>query len=308
MPVTRHPSVLRRLGPGAGALTDYPRPHLHDGAGTQAWVSAQLAGRLRDVVEADLAARCQGMDLGSTETKRTEPRVLPESPDRTDLVGMGYDPVTTSAPSIHDGTHGSIRPLQKEIHALSETLDAMSGLLDPPWVDRARDLCLRMMELDPSHISIHSLPREYYQLLEEMTAAARSPRVTVDPDLPARSTMKRMLKESVAQAVAACDDVEGSQGWAAAETSARHAVAVAGILDTGRAEKVAKRLRPVIKELARTKNNVTEDVDVSGMSPEQAFEAGRQVERTRAAMSAARQSFRDDWPQYRRKILKALHD
>ena len=71
---------------------------------------------------------------------------------------------------------------------------------------------------------------------------------------------------------------------------------------------MAKRLRAVVKELARTKNNVTEDVDVSGMSPEQAFEAGRQVERARAAMSASRQSFRDDWPQHRRKILKALHD
>ncbi|MGK2350892.1 hypothetical protein [Cutibacterium sp. V947] len=308
VPVTRHPSVLRRLGPGAGALTDYPRPHLHDGAGAQAWVSAQVAGRLRDVVEADLAVRCHGMDLGSTETKRTEPRVLPESPDSTDLVGMGYDPVTTSAPSIHDGAHGSIRPLQKAIHALSETLDAMSGLLDPSWVKRAQDLCLQMMELDPGHISIHSLPREYCQLLEEMTTAARSPRVTVDPDQPARSTMKRMLKESVAQAVAASDGVEDFQGWVAAERSARHAAAVADILDTGRAEKVARRLRPVVKELARLKGSMNEDVDVSEMSAEDAFEAGRQVERSRAALSAARQSFRDDWPQHRRKILKALHD
>ncbi|GAE80472.1 hypothetical protein JCM18920_2151 [Cutibacterium acnes JCM 18920] len=51
VPVSRHPSVLRRLGPGAGALTDYPRPHLHHGAGLQTWVSAQLAGQLRDVIE-----------------------------------------------------------------------------------------------------------------------------------------------------------------------------------------------------------------------------------------------------------------
>ncbi|GAE77342.1 hypothetical protein JCM18918_3212 [Cutibacterium acnes JCM 18918] len=53
-------------------------------------------------------------------------------------MGMGYDPVTMSTPSIHDGNHGSIRPLQKAIRALSETLDAMSGLLDQAWVERAR--------------------------------------------------------------------------------------------------------------------------------------------------------------------------
>ncbi|MDO4412732.1 hypothetical protein [Cutibacterium sp.] len=308
VPVTRHPSVLRRLGPGAGALSDYPRPHLHDGAQVQTWVSAQLAGGLRDVVEADLAARSQGMDLGSGETNRTEPRVLPESPDRTELVGMGYDPVTAAAPSIHDGFHGSIRRLQKAIHALSETLDAMSGLLDSVWVDRAQKLCSRMMELDPSHTSVHSLPRDYYQLLEEMTVAARSPRVTVDPDLPARATMKKALKDSVAQAVAACDAVESSQEWAGVEASARHAAAVADILGTGRAKKVAKRLRPVVKGLARTTGSVNEDVDVSEMSCEEAFEAGRRVERAWAALTVARQLFVDDWPHHRRKIVKALHD
>ncbi|MSS44920.1 hypothetical protein FYJ43_02395 [Cutibacterium sp. WCA-380-WT-3A] len=307
VPVTRHPSVLRRLGPGAGALTDYPRPHLHDGAGVQTWVSAQLAGRLRDVIEVDVAARCQGMDLGPTETTRTEPRVLPESPDRTDLVGMGYDPMTTPAPSIHDGNHGSIRPLQKAIRALSQSLDAMSGLLDHTWVERAQNLCAQVLDLDPHHISIHHVSREYYQLLEEITAAARSPRLTVDPDQPARPTMKRMLRESVAEAVAKCDDLEDSQGWSAAEAAVRHAAAVAEILDTGRADKVAKRLRPVVKEMVPTRRRVGDVVDVCEMSVQEAFEAGREVERASAALSAAQQSFRDAWPQHRRKILKAIH-
>ena len=308
VPVSRHPSVLRRLGPGAGALTDYPRPLLRDDAGVQTWVSAQLAGQLRDVIEADLAARCQGMDLGLTETKRTEPRVLPESPDRTGPVGMGYDPVTASAPSIHDRNHGSIRPVQKAIRTLLEALDAMSGLLDQAWVGRAQNLCLRVMDLNPSRVSIHNLSREYYQLLEEVTAAVGSPRLTVDPDQPARPTMKCMLRESVADAVAKCDDVKGLQGWSTAEVAVRHAAAVAGILDTGRAGKVAKRLRPVVKEIARTKRRVTEVVDVSEMSPQEAFDAGREVERAWASLSVARQSFREDWPQHRRKILKAIHD
>ena len=223
-------------------------------------------------------------------------------------MGMGYDPVTTSVPSIHDGRHGSIRPLQEEIRALSEALDAMSGLLDHAWVERAQSLCLRVMDLDPRHVSIHNLPREYYQLLEEITAAARSPRLTVDPDQPARPTMKRMLRKSVTDAVTKCDDVEDVQGWSTAEAAVRHAAAVAGILDTGRAEKLAKRLRPVVKEIAPTKRSVTEVVDVSEMSPQEAFEAGREVERAWASLSAARQSFKDDWQQHRRKILKAIHD
>ena len=78
--------------------------------------------------------------------------------------------------------------------------------------------------------------------------------------------------------------------------------------DTGRAEKLAKRLRPVVKEIAPTKRSVTEVVDVSEMSPQEAFEAGREVERAWASLSAARQSFKDDWQQHRRKILKAIHD
>ena len=53
---------------------------------------------------------------------------------------------------------------------------------------------------------------------------------------------------------------------------------------------------------------MTEVVDVSEMSPQEAFEAGREVERAWASLSAARQSFKDDWQQHRRKILKAIHD
>jgi hypothetical protein len=120
--------------------------------------------------------------------------------------------------------------------------------------------------------------------------------------------MKRVLRKSVADAVAKCDDVEDVQGWSTAEVAVRHAAAVAGILDTGRAGKVAKRLRPVVKEIAQTKRSVTEAVDVSKMSPQEAFEAGREVERASASLFAARQSFRDDWQQHRRKILKAIHD
>ena len=108
--------------------------------------------------------------------------------------------------------------------------------------------------------------------------------------------------------MAKCDDVKGLQGWSTAEVAVRHAAAVAGILDTGRAGEVAKRLRPVVKEIARTKRRVTEVVDVSEMSPQEAFDAGREVERAWASLSVARQSFREDWPQHRRKILKAIHD
>ena len=51
-------------------------------------------------------------------------------------------------------------------------LDAKARALDQAWVERAQNLCLRVMGLDPGHISIHNLSREYYQLLEEITDSA----------------------------------------------------------------------------------------------------------------------------------------
>lgn len=317
VPVTRHPSVLRRLGPSAGALSDYPRREHHPGEGMQAWLSAQLSQRLREVIEADLAARSQGMDLGCTRTDRTEPRILPESPDRTELVGIGWDPVTSAAPSVHDVHHGPIRPLQKAVHHLAKDLDAMSGLLEPAWVARMLVLCAEIKALDPERVSIHGLPRPYYQLLEEMTAGARSPRLVVDPDRPARATLKNLLVESAEEVVTRCDEVvDGfradpsgdSPGWGRAYAVVGHTLAVTGIVDTHRSERIERRLRPLAPTLRRAARKVDEFPDLAALSSEEAFEAGRRFERRLDGVLAARRDFAEDWPRRRKRLDKAIHD
>lgn len=311
-PVAVHPSVLSRLGARAGALSDYPEPPSRRPRSVDELVRTEILTCLRRMLEADLAARSQGMDLGDRPVRRGEPRVVPDHRPSDELLGLGSDPVTQPAtPGVHDAAHGPVGGLLRQLDNLAVVLDGLDGVLERSWLDEVDALLGPLRQLDRGSTTVHLLPEPYYRLLDVLVVAARAPRVVGDPGEPARPLLRARMAEAGAEAVAACDAVRPGreEGWARARRSVDHAAAVAGVL-TGsrRALRVRRRLERIARDLEGTGSSLNGPghAEVVAMSPQAAFDAGRELERRIAARTAARSRFVAAWPRRRAKLEAAL--
>ncbi len=315
--VTELPSTLERLGPRAGALSDFPRSVPPNAAATlEGFVTNRLAHCLRAVIEADLAARSKGMRFRSGPAahliaRSREPGVLPDSPVPDELLDLGADPVAASSMGIHDEGHGRIDGLQAAVRKVETVVDGLSELLEPRWVREFSLLLDQILALDPDRITVHRMPEGYYQFLDVLVVAVRAPKLVGDGAVAARPVLVAMVRRSVSQVLRLCDrlDAESDHGWARARRAAEAAAALAStLLVSKRAAKVARRLAKLAAALARTGsvNEGPTPEQVAALTPAEAFEAGRRLERRLVERGEARRQFVADWPQRRARILKAV--
>jgi hypothetical protein len=315
--VDAFPTAQERLGPPAGALPDFPRPgHLNPGATLEGFVTNRLAGSLRQVIEADLAARSMGMHLHSGTAEHLlahfgEPEAILESRRPEDLSDLGTDPVVHSSMGIHDERHGRIDALRTALGDLAIVVDGLAELLEPRWVRELTVLLDQVLELDPARITIHRMPEGYYRLLDMLVVAVRAPKLVRDGAVPARPVLVSMVRGAVSQVLRLCDklDVGTDHGWARARRQAEAAAALAATLRVDkRAGKVARRLEKVATMLADT-GSVHEGPmpeEIAQLTPAAAFAAGRRLERRLAGIAIARDTFVEKWPDQRAKLLKAV--
>lgn len=314
--VAAFPTAQERLGPPAGTLPDFPRPgRLDPGATLEGFVTNRLAGSLRQVVEADLAARSMGMHLrcGTAEHLLAhfgETEAVADGPGPEDLSDLGTDPVMNSSMGIHDERHGRIDGLQTALRDLATVVDGLAVLLEPRWVRELTVLLDQVLELDPARITIHRMPEGYYRLLDMLVVAVRAPKLVRDGSVPARPVLVSMVSDAVSQVLRLCDklDVGTDHGWARARHQAEAAAALAGTLRADkRADKVARRLGKVAAALADT-GSVHEGPmpeEIAQLAPAAAFAAGRRLERRIAEIAVARGSFVEKWPDQRAKLIRA---
>lgn len=315
--VTVLPSTLERLGPRIGALPDFPRAVPPNVAGTlEGFVINRFAHCLRAVIEADLTARSTGMGLHSGTAAHLiahsrEPGVLPDRPVPDELLDLGADPVTVTTMGIHDDRHGRIDSLLEALGALGTVIDGLSELLEPRWVQEATLLLDKVRELDTDRITVHRMPESYYSLLTMMVVAVRAPKLTCDGTTPARPVLTAMVRRGVSQVVRLCDRLEADSdhGWARARRCTDVTTALASTLkESKRAAKVAHRLGRLHRVLAGTGsvNEGPTPEEVALLTPGQAFEEGRRLERRLVSTARARRQFVIDWPHRRAKLLKAV--
>lgn len=313
--VIEHPSTLERLGPQAGAMSDVPREVPPNVAATlEGFLGNRLTQCLRRIIEADLTARGQGMHLHSGRARHPvghtrEPGVLPDSRLPDELLDLGADPVASAGQGIHDENHGRIDELLAAVGELRVVIDALSPLLEPRWVAAFTARMAQVSALDPVRITIHLMPESYYQFLDMLVVASRAPKIVGDGNVPARPVLGRLMVESVRDLLSRCDDLhpDDEHGWARARHSAEQASSLTLTLRTkGSMGKLSARLLKVADALGRTGSvspGPTPE-QVSQMGPQEAFDAGRRLERELDAQQAARERFLHKWPDRRARILK----
>jgi hypothetical protein len=266
--VTGFPLLASRLGTPATGLTDFPEPRpLNQASSFETFVEAVLAGRLRELIAADLAGRAE--EPGSAALLRTVAAGL-----RGELNGL-------SAALDPDW----LAELDEELGWL------ISSIENANEAGQLRSVLRR---------------ERYLRLLDLLVIAARGPQVDEDAaDLPAAETLTGLLSDAADKLIKDARRLgSGSEAeeWAAVALTAEEVGRIDGLarmVVAKRDRRTARRLRPAIDRLieARTESDLAEQAQQQARfaTPSDAFELGRSYQRHRQRQAAARDGFFDAW-------------
>ncbi|MGI3779814.1 MAG: CHAD domain-containing protein, partial [Janthinobacterium lividum] len=271
--VSRFPRLVTRLGAPATGPSDIPDEQALDATMPfRRFVGAVVGNRLREIVRCDLALR--GGDADAQSRLATEAAAL-----RAELTGLspGLDPAW--AEDVTD---------------------------DLEWlVGATRDTPTRPAQgQGPAPLR----SERYLSVLERLVAAARSPRLVVDGTEPTVEVLARMLEAETRRLHEVADPLR-AEATDAAWDQVRQAL--------GRLRGVARVAAPVLPDEATTALALVRRPakllaavrlgpapvvpDVTGLTPAEAFVAGRDHERARQRHRRARQDFVERWAKTVRK-------
>lgn len=267
--VTEFPALPSRLGTPATGLTDYPEPRpVNETSSFENFVEAVLAGRLRELIAADLSAR-------------------------GDQPGAG-DQVVSVAAGLRGELNGLAAALDPDwLAELDEELDWLTSTLGDAGDDgdRVRSVLRR---------------ERYLRLLDLLVTAVRAPEVDAEvSDLPAAETLSGLLSDAVHKLIKDARKLGSgseSEEWAAAALSAEAVGRIDGLarmVVAKRDRRAARKLRRVTESLVRARAE-TEAADEAQRqsrfaTPADAFELGRAYQRHRQRQAEAQEEFFGAW-------------
>ncbi|XSS49361.1 hypothetical protein ACQB6R_12700 [Propionibacteriaceae bacterium G1746] len=298
--VDSFPDLVFRLGAPATGLTDYPEPREWDAkVSLETFVSQVFASRLQDIVRADLALRASEL------AQRT--RAAADDDDAASAgTGPSDDPSAERRPSSSMG----IAPLLRELVQLRHIVASLSAVLEPTWRQTMHNDLTAIIDAGPER-PVSSLDDRYYGVLDELIGAARAPQLGDLSNRQAAPVLRQQLESGMRILVTRCQRLRADSpddDWQAALVATRELLGTSeglGILFGKLARKVAKQLRKVanLLEPAQGIAEWPSDAQLAEWSAEQAFVAGRNLQRAGDARDAARARFVEEWPVLRRKLL-----
>lgn len=265
--VPRFHRLVTRLGAPATSPSDIGEPTAFDPDAPFRRFVGQLVGlRLRRMVEADLAVR--GGDLRASERLVVQARLL-----QTELAGLG---------------------LVVEAEWREDLADELGWLLPELGESTAPEIAGRIRG------------ERYLALLDRLVAAARGPRLAEGETSSAAEMAEQLMRTAVERVQVAVDAVgQDDATWADVEQAVAlvdAAAAVAGHVRPEPAAALTARLAKPRRLLVRAAAVPLADVQLAGLTPEQAFAAGRAYERAREQTRQAQAAFAKAWTKARRKL------
>ncbi|GAB3920463.1 hypothetical protein GCM10011575_44640 [Microlunatus endophyticus] len=263
------PALATRLGTPATGPTDYPYPRpVDEKSSFETFVEAVLAGRLLELITADLSARGDEPEAG--ELLQSVVSGL-----RGDLNGLAsaLDP-------------DWLAEIDEELGWLVSALEGTSN-----EGDRVRSVLRR---------------ERYLRLLELLVSAVRAPRVEAEAlDLPAAETLAGLLADAVAKLIKEADRLgprSRTEDWSVAALSAEEVARIDGLarmVVAKRDRRAARRLRRPIELLIEARAQAEQGDDAQRQArfstPADAFELGRAYQRHKQRQAEARDAFLDAW-------------
>lgn len=220
---------------------------------------------------------------------------------------------------IRKGEVADTALLADELADVADLLRGLTVLVDPIWANEASWHIGRAVAQSPRSYP-DDLGEAYFDALDALAAAARSPRLR--PDLPdigpsdgraaasARQLLRADAAARLAEVITAVDaltesatDAEWAHGLRAAEQVLR--VFNAGEPVLGKFIARRRRLVRLLGDIAGTANPVAEPHpdEVAKLSPAMAYQAGRDYQRGQDETRGPRRRLLDEWPRTRGKLL-----
>jgi hypothetical protein len=270
--VPRFPRLVTRIGAPATGSSDIPAEQALEGAMPfRGFVGAVVGNRLREIVRCDLALR--GGDGDALARLAAEAVEL-----RGEVSGLspGLDPAWTED--------------------LTDDLDWLVGVTGDPTL------------LRPGAAATPLGSERYLSVLERLVGAARSPRLVVDGTEPTVEVLRRLIEVETRRLREVADPLRADATDAAWDEVRQRVDRVRGlarvaapVVPEASAAALALLRRPAPLLAAVQLGAPPPAPDVSTLSPEEAFAAGREHERARLRHRAARQEFVERWTKTVRK-------
>ncbi len=319
--IERFPRLVRRLGAPATGPSDLPTPANLTGGTFGQFLSQLLGAGARDLIAADLAITrgLPGADQRLTESARilrTRLEGLREvlgtdwvSDAVDDLVWLVTPP--DSADKVNPADPGSSEPSAARGQAWpdeSPRSDDLAALGGPSSFESPGPTGPTVV--GGCQARLHSL--RYLSLLERLVAAARAPRTGAGAAQPAVEGVESLYRSALSRFVRAADrlSVEGTSqtwdvAWSAAQELSKAAV-IRALVDREKTAGDLDRLADGFDLLDRAHRADLEAATImdglDGLTPSEAFEAGRRFERDRETARTVRSEFLGRWPKVRRKL------
>lgn len=291
----KFPRLVTRLGAPATGPTDIPQPREFDPAAPfKRFVSQLLALRLRRIVEADLAIRTG--DLRG-------PAQLADQATQLRLELKGLSPVLDS-----DWLEDLYDELDWIDHDTSSGGTSSGGT--SPGDPGATPAVGGGEGAPPDHVIVRMRSERYLTLLERLVSAARSPKLAGFDDIqPAGQSTEEVLAALVTSSTdrlrRAAEDLKADSppaAWAEAQRALGQVRWVADLFGHVESAEV-ERLQELLAEPERLLAAVRADqagADAAAaaaeqLSPREAFEAGREVERQSRDARRTRKQFLQHW-------------
>ena len=291
--VESFPDVVRRLGAPATGLTDYPEPREWDAkVSLETFVSQLFATRLQEIMRADLALRASELARRGRAQGQEPSQPTPGQAESEALNGPG------------------LSPLLSELAQLRHQVSSLAGVLEPTW--RALMVADLAAVIDAGQErSIGNLDERYYAVLDNLIAAVRAPQLGDMSQKQAAPVLRQQLESGMRILIARCHRLRGEAtdaDWEAALEAARQLLGTTeglAILFGKLARRVAKQLRKTqhLLEPCQPVADWPDQARLAEMSPEQAFSAGRELQRAGDARDAARARFVREWPEVCGKLM-----
>lgn len=279
--VSEFPRLMTRLGAPATGPTDYPLPQdLDDEASFAQFVSHLLAGRLREMLSADLSTRNGNPDAAAELSARALQL-------RTELEGLS---------SVLDA--GWVEDLDEELGWVAELGTRLRQRGEGE--DAAAEVLQRLRG------------ERYLTLLDRLVTATRAPQLGNASTLQATEVLGSLVSVAQVAVVKAAGQLTADspqEAWAAtgdAFDELFRVTGVAGRLLPDRVERLRHRLgvaMQLLNEAGKHGQAAEHSRDLAARSPaEEAFALGRAYEHELAVAKMAREAFVRRWTKTAKKL------